>query len=493
MECDDRPAVSSVMWQPRADEQQPNPWFDVLNFVPTCQESRPFRFTLLPIDLGQHIVSLLPKESAAALSVTSRAMHSLVPRRFFRDLSVPERWRLMLLLERDSDFLVACQLCLKLHGPFRRRGTPCQGQWQLLLPDGITPALCRLLARCYIRQKSYADFLCLAGRTKTYKIPDFKVFSSSTLRMIDGKLFVRLETLIAPLTAQGDLTSQSGYLFDHMINGSSCQVCPHVRWRHLGLDLSYQPNPSTDGYSSLSASYLGSQLPKKSYLRDQLYGNDPLKDQLFELDHKRKDLFSTDNRYTSCNNNSFCRSEEAWHGGHTHHCYDSKPVPRTILNTALSPCLVCAFFHHQPCGKEECNSLAGRFRLNLVRACEICATDMCVGAQDVAGVGRVIALTTWKTLGGVYDGQWGDWYPHSANVGRFARDFIASPQLGRITRDLSKGAMVYAGFENSPTIGGTAWYTASINNRIIAALSGTRSVEELQWIEDFSMLGVDVI
>jgi hypothetical protein len=118
---------------------------------------------------------------------------------------------------------------------------------------------------------------------------------------------------------------------------------------------------------------------------------------------------------------------------------------------------------------------------------------MCVGAQDVAGVGRVIALTTWKTLGGVYDGQWGGWYPHSANVGRFARDFIASPQLGRITRDLSKGTRVYAGFENPPTIGGTAWYTASINDRIIAALSGTCSVEELQWIESFSMLGVDVI
>ena len=190
----------------------------------------------------------------------------------------------MLLLERDSEFLVACQLCLKLYGPFRHTDVPCQIQWQLLLPAGITPALCRLLAKCYIRQKDYSDLLYVAGRTKIYTIPDFKVFSSSTLRIIDRLLFVRQETFIAPLTAQGDLTSQSGYLFNHLINGSNSQVCPHVRWRHLGVDLSYSPNPDIDRHSSLSASYLSIQLRNKSYLRNQLRGKDSLKDQLFKLD-----------------------------------------------------------------------------------------------------------------------------------------------------------------------------------------------------------------
>jgi len=481
------------MWLPRVDEQQPNPWFDVLNFVPTCHElgARPFPFTHLPVELGQRIAFILPKESAAALSVTSRAMHRLVPRQFFRDMSIPERWRLTLLLERDSEFLVACQLCLKLHGPFRRTDVPCQTQWQLLLPAGITPALCRQLARCYIRQKNYSDLLCLAGRTKTYTIPDFKVFSNSTLRMTDGKLFVRQETFIAPLTAHGDLTSQSGYLFDHLINGSNCQVCPHVRWRHLGVDLSYNPNPDIDRHSSLSASYLSIQLRNRSYLRNQLYGKDSLKDQLFELDHGRRDLFN-DYRSTVCNE-SVCGSENFWPNRHTHQCYDSKPVPRAILNTALSPCLVCAFFHHQPCRKPECNSMAGRFRVNLVRACEICATDMCVSAQDVVGVGRVVGLTTWKCLGGVYDKQWADWYPHSANVGRFTRDFIVRSQAGTITRDLRKGTIVYAGFENAPTTEGAAWYTASLTGRILAALARQPSVEELQWIRGVSMLDLNVV
>ncbi len=483
------------MWQPRLDEQQPNPWFDVLNFVPASKEleARPFQLTLLPVELGQRVASLLPKESAAALSVTSRAMRRLVPKQLFGDMSIRERWRLMLLLERDSELLVACQLCLKLHSPFRRTGVPCQTQWQLLLPAGITPALCRLLAKCYIRQTNYSDLLCLAGRTKTYTIPNFKVFSNSTLRMINGKLFVRQETLIAPLTAQGDLTSQSGYLFDHLTNESNCQVCPHVRWRHLGVDLSYSPNPDIERYSSLSASYLSSQLLNKSYLRNQLYGKDPVKDQLFELDHGRRDLFSDDCRYTICNNESFCRSESPWPKRHSHNCYGSNPVPRTALNTTLNPGLVCAFFHHQPCRKPECNSLAGRFRVNLVRACEICATDMCVGAQDVVGVGRVVALTTWKTLGGVYDKQWADWYPHSANVGRFTRDFIVSSQVGRATRDLREGAIVYVRFENALITEGTAWYTASMTGRIIAALTRQPSVEESQWIRGISMLDLKVV
>lgn len=483
------------MWQPRLDEEQPNPWFDVLNFVPTREqwEARRVQLTILPTELGQRIASLLPKESAAALSVTSRAMHRLVPKRLFRDMSIQERWRLMLLLERDSELLVACQLCLKLHDPFRRRDVPCQTRWQLLLPAGVTPALCRLLAKRYIRRTNYSDLLCLAGRTKIYTIPNFKVFSNSTLRMIDGKLFVRQETLIAPLTAQGDLTSQSGYLFDHLINDSNCQVCPHVRWRHLGVDLSYSPNPDIDRYSSLSASYLSSQLFNKSYLRNQLYGKDALKDQLFELDYVRRDLFSNDPRYTACNNESVCRSENRWPNRHTHHCYDSNPVPRAVLDTTLSPCLVCAFFHPQPCGKPECNSLAGRFRVNLVRACEICATDMCVSAKDVVGVGRVVALTSWKNLGGVYDKQWADWYPHSANVGRFTRDFIVNSQVGRITRDLRGGTIVYAGFENAPVTEAATWYAASITGRIIAALTRQPSGEESQWIRGISMLDLNVV
>jgi hypothetical protein len=61
-----------------------------------------------------------------------------------------------------------------------------------------------------------------------------------------------------------------------------------------------------------------------------------------------------------------------------------------------------------------------------------------------------MSLTTWKNLGGVYDRQWVNWYPHSIEIGRFASDFIVSGQ-GRITRSLSEGAAVYAGFGNWPS------------------------------------------
>ena len=98
------------------------------------------------------------------------------------------------------------------------------------------------------------------------------------------------------------------------------------------------------------------------------------------LDYGRRDLFSDDYRYTICNNESVCIGESPWPKRHLHNCYGLNPVLRTTLNTTLSLCLVYAFFHHQLCRKPECNSLAGRFRVNLVRAYEICAIDICVSA-----------------------------------------------------------------------------------------------------------------
>jgi hypothetical protein len=227
-------------------------------------------------------------------------MHRLVPPQLFRDLSISERWKLMLLLEKDSEILVACQACLKLHSPFQRRDASCQGQWQVLLPVGVTPALCRLLAKRYIRGTDYSDFLCIAGQTKTHTSPDFKAVSHSTLRMIDGNLFVRVETQIAPLTAKGELTGYCAYLFNCVVDGRGCQICPHVRWSHLGVDFSSNTGSEADRYSSLSALYLGRQLPNKSYLRDQLFGKDSLKDKLYELDHRTQNLVSDGDLFTSC-------------------------------------------------------------------------------------------------------------------------------------------------------------------------------------------------
>ena len=490
--------VSSVMWHPRSNERYPNPWFDVANFVPSSngsdKQKRRYPFTSLPTELGQYIARLLPKESAAALALTSKAMNKLVPGQLYKDLNILERWRLILLLERDSDLLIACQQCMTLHSPFtsRRNGFLCQRQWKSLLPDGITPALCRLLAKRYIRQETYTDLLSIAARTEVYTVQDFKVFSNTTLRMINGNLFVRLETSIAPLTVEGNLTSSSAYQLNNIISSSGSQVCPHVRWQHLGLELSRGPRSDIDRYSSLSALYLSSQLSNQNYLRDQLYGNDPLKDQLYKLDHKRKDPFVKHNQYTVCTN-SRCLAEESLWLGHTADCYDSTPVPHTILENALGPGLKCALFHSQPCKKPICERLPARFRVNPVRACEICATDMCVSAQDVGGVGRVISLTTWKNLGGVYGEQWMSWYPHSTEVGRFTRDFIVGGQTGRTSRSLGEGATVYAGFENLPDTEPVRRYTPSISGRMINIFTREPIVQDRTWFGDVSILGLSVV
>ena len=484
------------MWHP-IRKQYPNPWFDVVDFISIDHESdkqeRRFLFTHLPTELGQYIASLLPKESASALALTSRAMYNLVPPQLYGRLSILERWRLLLFLERDSDLLVACQQCMKLHSPFTSHsGVPCEGQWKLLLPDGITPALCRLLAKRYIRQERYTDLLSIAMRTEIYSAQDFKVFTNTTLRMSNGSLFVRLQTSIALLTTEGNLTSHSAYLLNSVLQDSGGQACPHIRWHHLGVEFSCIPNHNLDRYSSLSASYLGSQLANKTYLRDQLYGMDPLKDQLYKLDHKRKDSFYKHDQYTVCTNPR-CLAEESIWLGHTADCYDSAPVPHTILDNAFGPGIDCALFHSQPCRKPECEKLPARFRVNLVRACEVCATDLCVSAQDVEGVGRVISLTTWKNLGGVYDGQWVNWYPHSTEIERFTRDFIVSDQE-RITRSLSEGAAVYAGFENLPTSEeAVRWYTPSLDGRMLDAFTGERTVQDGDCFSRPSLLGLKVV
>lgn len=88
-------------------------------------------------------------------------------------------------------------------------------------PVGVTPALCRLLAKHYIRRTNYSDLLYIAGQTKIHASPDFKAVSHSTLRMIDGNLFVWVETHIAPLTAKGELTGYWAYLFNYIAEGAA--------------------------------------------------------------------------------------------------------------------------------------------------------------------------------------------------------------------------------------------------------------------------------
>lgn len=447
--------VSMAKWLPMVDEPFPNPWFDVASFLTIPdefdQQARRFRFTSLPNELKAYTAQFLPKESAIAFALTCKTMYDLLGQRFFDNLSTQEHWDLILLLERDSDLLAACQECMKLHSPFapRRRRTdtlPCINQPKSILPNGVTPTLCRLFAKRYIRQMPYIDLLSTAAQTVIFTLPDFKLFSQVTFHLRAGNLFVRQETSIAPLTAHGELTGRGAFLLNETTENTNASVCPHIRWQHLGLELCCGPKSGTDYPSSLSAAYLGSQ----QYPDDHLQGNfrDRIGSYLSKMDGERILDFNEDDRYATADPNGRCRGSRRFHIGP---CYDSTAVPRTVLEDALGPGLKCSLLHSQPCADRDCDRQPSRFKVNLVRACEICATDMCVSAQDIQGIGRVVTQTTWKNLGGVYSGQWSSWHTHYSDVEKFTRRFLVDPEYSQITRDLSKGVAVYTAFENIPT------------------------------------------
>jgi len=96
---------------------------------------------------------------------------------------------------------------------------------------------------------------------------------------------------------------------------------------------------------------------------------------------------------------------------------------------------------------------------------------MCVSAQDVAGIGRVLSLTTWKNLGGVHIGQWARWYAHSWNVDRFSRRFLVQPEDAIVMRDLSKGTSACTAFHDlsADAVKASHWYTPLLSRRLLNA------------------------
>lgn len=216
----------------------PNPWYDIDNFLPNfsqvdaSQDGYGFRLTSLPIELICYTAEFLPEESAVALALTSRAMYGVLGAESFATLDTDQHWRLLLLLERDTDLFAACQQWQILHGPCApmsispNRINCCSTSG--LLPQGVTPALCGLVAKRYIRRQPYSELLTMAGRTKVYTISDFKLFGTTEMRMIEGNLYLREEILMAPLTKTGDLTSRGASLLNEVTNGfHSHQICCH--------------------------------------------------------------------------------------------------------------------------------------------------------------------------------------------------------------------------------------------------------------------------
>lgn len=452
---DTRLAISTATWEPKSTASRANPWYNMTNFVAFPPEAHTwghtFRLTSLPVDLIYHLARLMPKESAVALALANKALYCILGAPFTKGLSTLEHWRLMLLLERDSDLLVVCQQCQKLHGPYdiapptgvfsqHVRLTPCVKARQFLLSPGITPGFCRLLARRYIRHQPYADLLTMAVRTRIYTLPDFKFFGTTRLRIIDGSLFIRHERIIAALTSQRDLTGRSAYLLNQLDDHGfgSPLVCPHIRWKSLGLALHCMPH---DNQFSMGDGYAAGH--------QERYG---------------------------CERNGF----------HDLDCYDATPVPRAVLDSNFNPALRCALLHHESCQNDVCDSIPAQYKPNLVRACNTCATDMCLGARDVDGIGRVISLTSWKNLGGVNEGQWKSWYrlhEGDSRINPLGRHTRSPPERFKCHR--TRGTMVYAAFENIRVPPGAEvpvrWYTPTLSRRVIDLFTGEPKIPDEDW------------
>ncbi|KAK4136129.1 hypothetical protein BT67DRAFT_491373 [Trichocladium antarcticum] len=288
---DTRPAISTATWEPKSTKSRANPWHNMTNFVAFPHETHTWGHT-------------------------------------FRLTSLPAE-----LIYHHS--------------------IPCVKDRQFLLSPGITPSFCRLLARRYIRHQPYINLLTMAVRTSIYTLADFKFFSTTKLRMINGSLFIRRERIIAALTSQRDLTGRSAFLLDRLANDSfgSPLVCPHIEWPELGLTLHHKPHDT---------------------------------------------IFSMYDEYATSHQKKYrCRLDDI----HDPACYDETPIPRAVLDSNLNSGFRCALLHDESCKNDVCDSIPARYKPNLVRACMTCATDMCLGARDVEGIGRVISLTTWKNLG----------------------------------------------------------------------------------------------
>ncbi|KAM7187322.1 hypothetical protein V8F33_011312 [Rhypophila sp. PSN 637] len=372
--------ISSAKW---TSGSEPSPWYDVDNLVPWSLDATvPFHlFGNFPPEIILYMVQFLPKESAIALALTNKRMLQLIGERVFDGLTDEERWRLVLLLERDTVLVTACHYCRRLHNGVSKgdkfslaMGFACNSGDGSMLPYGVTLVQCRLVMRQYLRQQPYTDFLTISNGTRVLSLPDFKVFQSSTLRVVNGHLLFRSESLIAPFSsaetseiATEESNQEGEGTPGRTANDNDFQMAKNVSGH--GAYLLHKLSTHGDrrlvlahGCSHQNATSLGFCFPR----------NDPkentntrfLRTAYTETFQKEK-AFVTDHDQA---NHVF------WHKDLTSHpeeCYGSTFVAPGVFRNALHPTMECALYHDQPCVEvKDCEAMVGR-----VRSCPECFTD----------------------------------------------------------------------------------------------------------------------
>ncbi|KAK0619452.1 hypothetical protein B0T14DRAFT_566301 [Immersiella caudata] len=143
------------------------------------------------------------------------------------------------------------------------------------------------------------------------------------------------------------------------------------------------------------------------------------------------------------------------------------------------------------CANKDCERdwvLMGQEWPNRITPCDSCSTEHCASVQVIDGLGKVIALTVWKNLGGINPGDHTEWADHRFKADTRRDDAPSWNGLeskrcsaGHGDTLLRKGtAKIRRAFDKSPIVelDNHLRYRAVIDEEVLAALTGETNVEE---------------
>ncbi|EOO00518.1 hypothetical protein UCRPA7_3985 [Phaeoacremonium minimum UCRPA7] len=380
----------------------PNPWkflelykrpyYEINDASPSHSHSSEFsqdvfQLMQLPRELLCCIAKVLPPESAAAFAIVNKVLYGTLGPRVLQ-LRGYNLWRLLVLLERDMVFFIACPNCLKLHSPAIKYTdddpASCEvSAVELALPHKVKHSTVRAVAKAYLQNRNYGEFLTYVN----YSLKNFEEHRQSiqtvSSRMIRGNLLLQNQIIIRPRKANTE-TMRSMWELDQFLgsfwNGRS--ICQHKSWKQS------RPKLCVEDMNKLA-------------------------DQHDSAHHVQTE----------------------WHKlHHVGKCFSDKDIRATLnkedLTSAVSGGLLAALFN------KKLSSVFGR-----VKGCTECFTDYTVTPVDIEGAGRCLVLTVWKDLGGIGPGQDTKWETHlemsgheerlHANI-RMGGDAVRAADIGEI-------------------------------------------------------------
>lgn len=386
-----------------------NPWRTLDKYRnPLKQEDLSLysRFPILcmPAELLLMVAENLPIESAACLALACRTTYRALGTSWFK-MPKANLWNFLLLIEPERLNSFACARCLKLHRPpnffSEYHWNRCKVPRVLVtnLPDTISPGLVKMIGRKYFEDpracQEYLSWVTMAAKKTTRHI---KIATHVIPRMLDGSLLLRTETYIQPFR-NGNLTERS--LMEMVFHiAVRCKyfhtqvprLCEHQKWEF------YLPN-----LAALRESI------KPNRCTDCIYANSHVPDN---------------------------------HRPHFPSCYASQRMFNPTRRAIRAPVIACALIHEQPC--DSCILRCEDRYDGEIKGCKKCATDFCISAREVPGVGTCVVLTSWKDIGGTGPGQADNWDRHLRSrrllYGETEDDFRSDRQVGQI----------YQAFQNIP-------------------------------------------